>query len=421
MTDLARIRALLDQRRPGHALPREFYTDPDIFEFDIEAIYHRSWIMVGFEAELPSPGCTLALTVGRSPVVVVRGRDGALRAFFNSCRHRGAQICADGLAKRPRLVCPYHQWAYDLQGNLVHASRMAPDFDPAEHALRPVALRTIAGTIYVCLADTPPAFDAFHDRFEPMLAPHQLHRGKVAYEMTLVERANWKLVMENARECYHCAVNHPELSVTFPVGRRSLAVAEQQKLSEAFNARMAEQDLPSAPVEGSWWQAGRFPLNEGTQSLTMDGKPCVSRTMGRLGGGDVGSLRWALEPHSFAHALGDYVFMFSAMPTAPEETVVTAKWLVSADAVEGVDYTIPRLTELWDRTNLQDRALAENNQRGVRSAGFVPGPYSPEAESLVLRFVDWYCGKAGEFIAEGSGAEGAGRPGARIVAPARAA
>jgi Rieske 2Fe-2S family protein len=80
--------------------------------------------------------------------------------------------------------------------------------------------------------------------------------------------------------------------------------------------------------------------------------------------------------------------------------VVTAKWLVSADAVEGVDYTIPHLTELWDRTNLQDRELAENNQRGIHSAGFVPGPYSPNAESLVLRFVDWYCGKAGEFIEE---------------------
>lgn len=405
MTDLARIRALLDQRRPGHALPREFYTDPEIFAFDLDAIYNQSWIMAGFEAELPSPGCTLALTVGRSPVVVVRGRDGALRAFFNSCRHRGAQICAEGLSKRPRLVCPYHQWAYDLEGRLVNASRMAADFDPAEHALRPVALRTVAGTIYVCLADAPPAFDEFHDRFEPMLAPHQLHRGKVAFEATLVEKANWKLVMENARECYHCATNHPELSVTFPVGRRSLTTAEQQEVSAVFDARMAEQGLPTGPVEGAWWQAGRFPLNAGVQSLTMDGRPCVARTIGRVGNGDVGSLRWALEPHSFAHALGDYVFMFSAMPTAPEETVVTAKWLVSADAVEGVDYTIPHLTELWDKTNLQDRALAENNQRGVRSAGFVPGPYSPEAESLVLRLVDWYCDKAREYIAQ----QGAGR------------
>ena len=394
MTDLARIRALLDQRRPGHALPQAFYNDPAIFAFDVEAIYGQSWIMAGFEAELPSPGSTLALTIGRSPVVVARGRDGALRAFHNSCRHRGAQICADGLSRRPRLVCPYHQWAYDLEGKLVHAARMGDGFDPSEYGLRPVALRAIAGTIYVCLSDAPPDFDDFHDQFEPLLAPHQLHRGKVAHQMTLVEKANWKLVMENARECYHCASNHPELAATFPIMRRSLSADEQQEITDAFSARMAEQGLPTGPVEGAWWQAGRFPLNPGTQSMTMDGRPCVKRTIGRVGNGDVGSLRWALEPHSFAHALGDYVFMFSAMPTAPEETVVTAKWLVSEDAVEGVDYTLPELTELWDRTNLQDRALAENNQRGVNSSGFVPGPYSPEAEGLVLRFVDWYCGAA---------------------------
>ncbi len=399
MLDLARIQALLQQRRPGHALPQTLYNDPDVFAFDIQAIHHRAWIMVGFEVELPEPGSTLALTIGRSPVVVVRGRDRVLRAFHNTCRHRGAQICPNGTMRRPRLVCPYHQWAYDLEGKLVHATRMAPEFDPAEHSLRPIALRTIAGTVYVCLADTPPPFDAFHDAFEPMLAPHQLHLGKVAHVATLVEKANWKLVMENARECYHCAANHPELSLTFPIGRKTLTDAEQQEINETFGVRMAEQGLPCGPVEGPWWQAGRFPLNRGTQSLTMDGRPCVARTIGHVGNGDVGSLRWALEPHCFAHALGDYVFMFSAMPIAPDETVVTAKWLVSADAQEGVDYTIPGLTELWDKTNLQDRELAENNQRGVNSVGFVPGPYSPNAESLVLRFVDWYCNTAQDYIA----------------------
>ncbi len=395
MTDLSRIRALIEQRRPGHSLPAPFYTDPEIYAFDVERIYGNAWIMAGFEVELPSPGSTLALTVGRSPVVIVRGRDGQLRAFFNSCRHRGAQICADGASKRPRLVCPYHQWAYDLEGRLVYAARMGDDFDPAEHSLRPVSLRTVAGTIYLCLAQSPPDFQAFHDALEPMLAPHALHKAKLAHSMTLVEKANWKLVVENARECYHCASNHPELAATFPILRRSLSADEQQGITEAFEARVGARGLPIGPAEGSWWQAGRFGLNPGTVSMTMDGQPCVKRTMGgpggRLGDGDVGSLRWALEPHCFAHALGDYVIMFSAMPTGPEETVVTAKWLVAADAVEGVDYTVAGLTELWDRTNLQDRALAENNQRGVRSAGYVPGPYSPEAETLVLRFVDWYC------------------------------
>jgi Rieske 2Fe-2S family protein len=391
MADLSRIRLLLDQRRPGHALPQQFSTDPAIFAFDVDRIYGSSWIMVGFETELPSPGSTLALTIGRSPVLVVRGRDDVLRAFHNSCRHRGAQICADGLSRRPRLVCPYHQWAYDLEGRLVNATRMGGDFDPEEHALVPVSLRTVAGTVYVCLSDTPPAFDDFHDALEPMLAPHQLHRAKLAHEMTLVEKANWKLVMENARECYHCASNHPELAKTFPILRRSLSADEQREITDAFATRMVEHGLPSGPAEGSWWQAGRFPLNPGTTSMTLDGEPCVGRTMGRVGNGDVGSLRIAVEPHCFTHVLGDYAIMFSAMPTAPEETVVTAKWLVSGDAVEGMDYTVDGLTELWNRTNLQDRALAENNQRGVRSSGYRPGPYSPEAETLVLRFVDWYC------------------------------
>jgi Rieske 2Fe-2S family protein len=398
MLDLSRIRSLLDQRRPGHTLPQAFYNDPDILQFDLTVIHGLNWIMVGFESELPEPGCTLATAIGRNQVVVVRGRDGLLRAFHNACRHRGAQICAPGAARRPRLICPYHQWAYDLEGHLVNAPRMPDWFEPSEHSLRPVALRTVAGTVYVCLADEPPKFDDFHDKFAPLLAPHQLGRTKLAHQATLVERANWKLVMENARECYHCTTNHPELSVTFPVGRRSLTQEEQATINAGFAARMTEQGLPCGPVEGPWWQAGRFALNSGTRSMTMDGEPCVARGIVDIGNGDVGSLRWALEPHSFAHAVGDYVFMFSAMPTGPEETVVTAKWMVSAEAVEGVDYTIEGLTELWDKTNLQDRALAENNQRGVNSAGFVPGPYSEQAESLVLRFVDWYCATAREYV-----------------------
>lgn len=400
MTDLSRIRALIDERRPGHALPQAFYTDPGILAFDMDRIYGNSWIMAGFEVELPAPGCSLALTIGRSPIVVVRGRDHKLRAFYNSCRHRGAQICADGASKRPRLVCPYHQWAYDLEGKLIHAAYMGEEFDPAQHSLLPVAVRTVAGSIYVCLGDAPPAFDEFHDALAPMLAPHELHRAKLAHQMTLVEKANWKLVMENGRECYHCSSNHPELATTFPILRRALSVDEQNEVTDAYDKRMAERALPVGPAEGKWWQAGRFALNSGTISISMNGKPCVKRPMGRLGDGDVGSLRWALEPHCFAHALGDYVFMFSAMPTGPEETIVTAKWLVHEDAVEGVDYTIEGLTKLWDQTNLQDRALAENNQRGVRSAGFRPGPYSPQAESLVLRFVDWYCDKVREQTGE---------------------
>lgn len=392
--NLARVRALLDERRPGHTLPGAMYRDPEVYEFDLDAVHSSSWIMAGFEVELPDPGCTLAFNVGRSPIVLVRTREGRLRGFFNSCRHRGAQICANGTSKRPRLVCPYHQWSYDLNGALVHAARMQDSFDPAEHSLRPIHVETVEGSIYVCLADEPPPFQPFRDQFGPLLAPHDLRNSKLAAQGTLVEQANWKLVMENARECYHCAAKHPELTATFPVDRRNLTQDEQGRISADFQGRMAQRGLGVGPVEGDWWQASRFALNEGCKSLTMDGAPVVARTLGTLGDGDVGSLRWAIEPHSFCHAVGDHVFMFSANPTGPQETVVTSKWLVHKDAVEGVDYHPEQLMELWTKTNDQDRGLAENNQRGVNSRGYLPGPYSEQAESLVIRFTDWYCNRA---------------------------
>ena len=323
-----------------------------------------------------------------------------MRGFFNSCRHRGAQICAEGTAKPPAdWSVPYHQWSYDLHGRLVHAGRMQDSFDPAEHSLRPIHVETVAGSIYVCLADDPPPFDAFRAQFEPLLAPHDLANTKLAAQGILVEQANWKLVMENARECYHCAARHPELTASFPVERRRLSEDEQGEIVARFGDRMASRGLGIGPVEGAWWQASRFALNEGCTSMTMDGAPVVARTLGALGDGDVGSLRWAIEPHSFCHAVGDHVFMFSAMPTGPQETVVTSKWLVHKDAVEGVDYHPEKLTELWTRTNLQDRDLAENNQRGVNSRGYVPGPYSEQAETLVMRFTDWYCDRARSHIA----------------------
>jgi Rieske 2Fe-2S family protein len=117
-------------------------------------------------------------------------------------------------------------------------------------------------------------------------------------------------------------------------------------------------------------------------------------------GGDIGSLRWAVEPHAFCHAYGDHLFMFSAFPVAPDETIVVSKWLVHKDAVEGVDYDVERLAALWTKTNLQDRDLVENNQRGVNSLGYLPGPYSQDAESLAIGFVDWYCARARAYLAE---------------------
>ena len=326
-----------------------------------------------------------------------------MRAFFDTCRHRGARLCIEPRGHATRLVCPYHQWTYALDGRLIGAGRMHDGFDKSLYRLKPVHVGLVAGMIYICLAETPPDFEPFRAAVEPLLAPHNLKNAKVAHVATLIEDANWKLVMENARECYHCRQGHPELVHVFRDNYTSSTLNDAEPdWVTSYRARNADLGLLNGPFRGGWFEAERFPLAEGIASLTMDGKPAVKKLLCETGGGDIGSMRWAAEPHCFNHALADYVFLFEAMPINHARTLVTAKWLVHKDAAEGVDYDIAALTELWNITNLQDKALAENNQRGVHSRAYAPGPYSQTDESKVLKFVDWYCGAAADYL-EGAG------------------
>ena len=397
--DLEEISAQLCARPPGHSLPQPFYTDPDFFDFDLTAIFARSWLFVGFEVELSKPGDYLSLTIGQWPILIMRGRDGTMRGFHNSCRHRGSALCPSGSGHAARMVCPYHRWTYGLDGKLLAAGRMPDDFDKSEYGLNPINLEIVAGAILVCLADTPPPLDTMRRDLTPLLAPQNFAHAKLAHQSVLVEQANWKLVMENARECYHCATGHPELSRTFPVNASAYFDIDTDA-SRGFEERIAALGLPMGPAGEDWWQAVRFPLNEGTVAMTMDGQFTVAKLMCEAGGGDTGSMRWAIEPNVFCHSTSEYTFAFTAMPISPTETHVVSKWLVHEDAVEGVDYTIETLTDLWTRTNLQDKALAENNQRGIFSPGYTPGPYSPDAESLTMRLVDWYCATSRRFLDE---------------------
>lgn len=396
--EMSTIARALDARVAGHSLPQALYIGDAAYAFDLDAIFARSWLFAGFEAEVRGRGDYIAMSIGPSPVLIVRGRDGALRAFHNSCRHRGSLLCKPGTGTLARLTCPYHRWTYGLDGALLAAGRMGEDFDKSLYALGAIRLETVAGAIFICIADDPPPFNTLRRDLTPLLAPHRLDRAKVAFQSTLVENANWKLVMENGRECYHCPTGHPELSRTFPVGASAHFDLEGD-MTAVFEARMADLGLPVGPAEEDWWQAIRFPLNPEQKSMTMDGQLSVRKLMCEAGAGDIGSLRWAVEPNSFCHSTGDYTFSFSAMPVGPSETHVVSKWLVHEDAVEGVDYEVEALADLWTRTNLQDKKLAENNEAGVRSPGYRPGPYSTEAESLTIRFVDWYCATARAYLA----------------------
>jgi Rieske 2Fe-2S family protein len=373
----------------GYTLPQPFYNDPELFDFDISAVFGRSWVMIGFEAEFPEAGSYMAVSIGQNSVLVVRGRDGAIRAFHNSCRHRGSQICAEGTGRAAKLICPYHKWTYDLDGRLIGAARMPADFRIEDHNLVPVQVERVAGCVYVALTKAAPDFAPFREALASRLGPYRLADAKVAFHSTLTEKANWKLVMENARECYHCATSHPELKLSYPITYGDAVAKDRFEYNKRVAERVEGLGLSTAPAAGNWWHVERYPLNPGMESISADGRPVVSRRLIELEEKEIGGLWWAMQPHSFCHALSDYVFMFSAIPVGPQETRVESKWVVHKDAVEGVDYTIESLTETWTKTNLQDRALAENNQRGVNGAGYVPGPYSLD-EDFVILFGDWY-------------------------------
>jgi Rieske 2Fe-2S family protein len=388
--DTQRILDLLRRAQPGRTLPQAFYRDPDIYEFDVSAVFARSWLMLGFEAELPEPGCYLSLTVGRHPILVVRGRDDLIRGFHNTCRHRGAQICLEGSGQLTRIVCPYHKWTYALDGRLVGAARMPEGLNFEEHGLVPIHIERLEGCIYGALTDAAPDFTPFREAAAPFLSPYRLAAAKLAHQSILVEKANWKLVMENARECYHCAAWHPELKVSFPVVFNAGFRVTDGTRNSAYVDRMRELGLLVGPEAGSWWHVGRYPLNPGVATVSPDGKPLVTQRLLQADGGEIGGLRWATEPSSFCHVFADYAFMFTALPVGPEETRVISKWLVPKEAREGVDFHIPELTEVWAATNLQDRDLAENNQRGINGIGYRPGPYANSAEELVIRFNNWY-------------------------------
>ena len=380
-------------------LPGRYYTDPAIFALDMEAIFQREWLFAGCTCEVEQPGQYLTVSVGASSIIVVRGGDGALRGFFNTCRHRGFRICDAEHGQAKSLVCPYHRWTYALDGKLTSAMYMPDDFDRAAHALKPVRVRTVGGTIYISMADDPPDFTPYAEAMAPMLAPHQLDRAKVAHKDHLVVEGNWKLMMENSRECYHCATTHRELMRTF-LDIYDYSNPREAAEIQAFCDHREAEGLPSHVADGPEYRAARLPFTKGAVSTTMDGKPAVARLLGAVPHNDIGSLRWVHYPTVYNHALGDYAVMVRMLPIDTQRTLVSTTWLVDRDAVEGRDYDRANLTKVWDVTNQQDAALVKRNQLGVNSAGYQPGPYSPTLEAGVIKFVEWYCERMASHLGE---------------------
>jgi len=404
----------LAENRKGRTLPQRLYVGEETFAFDTQVMLKSVWLYACTVAHVKAPGDYFLFQLGANSVIIVRGRDGEVRAFYNSCRHRGARLCDSQRGHSGRFTCPYHQWTYGLDGSLIVARGMDAGFSKDDHSLIPVALENVGGMIFICLADNPPPIDRVKADIIDQIAVYDMERMKVAVQDELIEEANWKLVMENNRECYHCEGGHPELIKilgTYGFGKGlpedgADDVVDDQDFDAMLAAKREEwqrlgifRELIEFP-DGWWHRMARLPLAGGAVTQSIDGKLACKKLIGPFTEPESSSLSIWTEPNSWSHFCCDHVVTFSLVPVAADKTLLRTSWLVHEDAVEGIDYDPDHLAALWRATNRQDGYFSMINHRGISTDGYRPGPYAIE-EKLVEHFKDFYVDTAKAALAAG--------------------
>jgi Rieske 2Fe-2S family protein len=392
--DKRSIAELIADQKPGYSLDQRFYTDPDIYELELERIINRNWILAGHVSQLPEPGDFKVLNVARESAIIVRGSDGELRGFANVCRHRGSLVCLEPAGHADKFTCPYHGWMYDIDGNLYAARDMPKDFDKAKFGLKSVSVDVIHGLIFVCFTDTPPSLEgAKRDLAEPM-AMFDFENLKVAAQKSYDIPANWKLSIENYQECYHCAPAHPEYA------RMHTLMLDRDK-RERVQGKMLEKmescglkdiyidyiDTAARPGEIGYGYS-RTALFNKYKTGSEDGGP-VAPLLGEFIDYDGGASDFSFGAFSFLLAYSDHVVAYVFTPVDQDNSNCEIYWLVRGDAEEGKDYDIDALTWLWDITTQADKRIIVNNSKGVHSKYYEPGPFAgmERAERIYIEWI----------------------------------
>ncbi len=265
---------------------------------------------------------------------------------------------------------------------------MPEDFDKSQFGLHPVHITFIEGVIFISFAENPPDFSKETEGLSSYLKTFELDNAKVAYHDQYELEANWKLIGENFRECYHCGPVHIEYC-SVVVGAN--LVEERSAVLEDSKQIWQRNGLASETIEnirGSCHYATRYPLRPGMESYTLDGKPAAP-LMGKHRTYDNGVVGLINYPNFWMDGVSDYIWAMRITPIDATRSVVDLTWLVNGKAEEGKDYDLERLTEFWKITGEQDWHLCENNQKGIKSIKYVPGPMAP-SEIDVVNFHEWY-------------------------------
>lgn len=355
------------------SLPASWYRDQDHYQKELSRIHARNWIHIGRDEEFP-PMVVRRIEVAGSNLIAVKNADGDISCFHNTCRHRGAELCAaqETRLKSKLITCPYHEWSYGLDGRLVRVpyATPTPDFRQDEHGLLKVSVKSWNGFVFVCLAAVPPDFDNAPDLGARALDNWPMAELKIGHTWVHQIDCNWKVFWENYNECLHCPGIHPELCDMVPVYREGI---------------MAANERPD-------WQPGSTPgsaLKPGASTWTMSGKPCGPEfpnlsAAERLRGHTFVTL-W---PTMYVVAHVDYVRAVTMRPLGPERMEIKAQWLFQPSTLAHPGFDLEDVTGFATIVMKQDADASEMNQRGLRSKAFAHGRLMPQ-EFDVYNFQQW--------------------------------
>ena len=356
-------------------LPSSWYYSEEIYALEKERIFCREWLCAAREEQLPGPGDFRILDVVGESIILVRNRQGALRAFYNVCRHRGARLCRTdetvpagmavqgGVVGGRSILCPYHQWSYDLDGRLVAAPHLGnvPGFDKSTIALYPAGVECWGGFVFVNLtpAEAQP-FAAQLGEIPERTRRYPLADLRIGHSITYVVAANWKAICENYNECYHCGGVHPELCSVVPAFRE-------------------------AGGSGLDWSRG-VPHRDGAYTFTYSGTterrafPTLNQDEQERHKGEV------IYPNLFVSLACDHAAAFILQPRGPGRTDIVCHFLFEQCEIDKPAFNPTDAVEFWDVTNRQDWGICESVQRGIRSRVHQHGYYAPmEDYSLDIR------------------------------------
>jgi Rieske 2Fe-2S family protein len=345
---------LAEDHGRARTLPAVAYLSEDVLDWERRNIFEAGWVCVGRSDLLPEPKAQRALRVGAEGILLTRDEEGSVHGFYNSCRHRGHELLAEGeRRKRGTIACPYHSWAYRLDGTLKTATRFSdvPGFDTTDFPLLPVAVREWNGWIFVNASGEAAELDAWLGNLDDHLANWNIGRLTIEAEHEYVVEANWKIVVENYLECYHCPTIHPEL------------------------CRVTPPESAEALEPTGMWIGGPMELREHAETMSLDGQRAGAVIPGLTDQQSRQVFFFAVFPNILISPHPDYVMTHTLDPISPGETQVVCAWMFPPEATREPGFDPADAENFWNVTNGQDFHACESVQRGVASRGFVPGPF----------------------------------------------